>query len=182
VPGRFESIDEGQPFDVIVDYAHNPDGIRRSLEAARAIAAGRPGAHLRVVCSAPRIRGEPQRRAMGAAAAALADDLILTTERWPLTDAAPGLAEGLEEGAGDSCEVVLDRGEAIGHAGNGYEVVLDRGEAIERAVAGAHAGDVVMILGRGAGSGELVSRDGRLRPFDDRVAARRAVARCAQVA
>ena len=54
--------------------------------------------------------------------------------------------------------------------------MLDRGEAIEHAVRGARAGDVVMILGRGSGSGPLVDRDGELRPFDDRAAARRALA------
>jgi UDP-N-acetylmuramoylalanine-D-glutamate ligase len=164
VPGRFERIARGQPFDVIVDYAHNPDGIAGTLAAARALTDARSGAQLRVVCSAPRIRDARQRRAMGAAAAALADHLILTTERWPLTDAAFELPAGLER--------------AVRDAGHGWlDVVVDRAEAIEHAVRAADPGDLVMILGRGAGSGALLDRDGRLRRFDDRVAARRALAR-----
>jgi UDP-N-acetylmuramoyl-L-alanyl-D-glutamate--2,6-diaminopimelate ligase len=162
LPGRFEAIGGDQPFDVIIDYAHNPAGVRQALEAGRAIVTARGGdACLRVVCSAPRIRLEYQRRMVGRIAASLADHLILTTERWPDTDAAVGLPEGLE------AALVRPRCDC--------EVVLDRLEAIECAVRAARPGDLVMILGRGNLDGALLDRAGRCRPFDDRVAARRAL-------
>jgi UDP-N-acetylmuramoylalanine--D-glutamate ligase len=162
VSGRFEVIDSDHPFDVIVDYAHNPDGLRRSLEAGRRLLHGREeGARLRVVCSAPRIRDEHQRRMMGRIAASVADYVILTNERWPETDAAMELPTGFREAALDGrCDVALDRADAI-----------------ERALRGASVGDVVMILGRGNLSGELLDRDGRRVPFDDRDEARRALKR-----
>ncbi len=158
-------IDGDQPFDVIVDYAHNPDGLRRVLEAGRELLVGRGArARLRLVCSAPRIRNEHQRLMMGRIAASLADHVVLTNERWPETDAATELPAGFEAAARECSR---------GHC----EAVLDRSDAIEHALRAASAGDVVMIAGRGALAGELVGRDGRLRSFDDRDAARRALAR-----
>ena len=165
VPGRFQVIDGDQPFDVVVDYAHNPDGLRRTLDAARALTGARgSGSCLRVVCSAPRIRNEHQRRLMGRIAASRADHLILTTERWPETDASIELPAGFDEGA---------RERPIGLC----EVVLDRSDAIERALRAARPGDLVMILGRGSLSGALLDRSGQPRPFDDRETARRLLAR-----
>ncbi len=165
VPGRFEVIDGDQPFDVIVDYAHNPDGLGRILEAGRGLLAGRrPGARLRAVCSAPRIRDEDQRRMMGRVAASLADHVILTNERWPETDAATELPSGFQEATRDG-------------ANGRCEIVLDRSDAIEHALRSASTGDVVMILGRGDLAGELLDRDGRRRPFDDREEAREAMTR-----
>jgi UDP-N-acetylmuramoyl-L-alanyl-D-glutamate--2,6-diaminopimelate ligase len=165
VPGRFEVIDGDQPFDVIVDYAHNPDGLARILEAGRRLVEERgSAARLRVVCSAPRIRNEDQRRMMGRLAASLADHVVLTNERWPQTDAATELPTGFREAALD------------GHAGH-CDVVLDRSDAIEHALRAASVGDVVMILGRGNLAGELLDRDGCRRPFDDRQEARRALSR-----
>ncbi len=165
VPGRFEVIGGDQRFDVIVDYAHNPDGLRRTLEAGRGLLVGRAaGARLRVVYSEPPTRTVHQRRMMGRIAGSLADHVVLTTERWPGTDAAIELPTGFRE--------------TVTQAPSGRrEVVLDRGEAIEHALRAACRGDVVMILGRGNLSGELLDRDGRRSPFDDRVEARRALAR-----
>ncbi len=164
VPGRFQVIECDQPFDVIVDYAHNPDGLRRTLEAGRALIAARgSSARLRVVCSAPRIRNEHQRQMMGQIAASMADHLILTTERWPETDAAATLPAGFEAGA---------RVRPIGCC----DVVLDRSDAIEHALRAARPGDLVMILGRGSLSGVLLDRSGQPRPFDDRDTARRLLA------
>ena len=161
VPGRFQVIEGDQPFDVVVDYAHNPDGVRHALEAARGLIGARgPGACLRVVCSAPRIRNQHQRQLMGRIAASMADHLILTTERWPETDASTELPSGFEAGA---------RERPIGCC----EVVLDRSDAIARALSAARPGDLVMILGRGSLSGVLLDRSGRPRQFDDRDTARR---------
>ena len=167
VPGRFELIEGSHPFDVVVDYAHNPDGLRRVLEAGRAVVRGRGAdARLRVVCSAPRIRNEHQRQMMGRIVAALADHAILTNQRHPETDAAVELpAEfqqaGLEQPLG-CCEVVPERSEAI-----------------ERVLRAARPGDVVLILGRGNLGGLLLDRHGRPRRFDDRQATRRALDRLA---
>ena len=80
-PGRLQRVEEGQPFDAIVDYAHNPTGIEAMLRTARELAADRDGAALRVVIGALRVLTDEQRQAMGAAAARDSDDLVLTTDR-----------------------------------------------------------------------------------------------------
>jgi len=162
VPGRFQVMEGDHPFDVVIDFAHNPDGLRCILEAGRALVDASRG-RLRVVCSAPRIRNEEQRRMMGRIAASLADHLILTTERWPETDASPELPAEFQKAA-------LRR--PIGCC----EVVLDRSDAIERGLRAARPGDLVMILGRGNLSGALLDRAGQPRPFDDRETARRLLA------
>jgi UDP-N-acetylmuramoyl-L-alanyl-D-glutamate--2,6-diaminopimelate ligase len=156
-PGRLEVIDEGQPFDVLVDYAHNPDGIRASLRAGRALLDGRPAASLRVLTCALSVLVPRQRREMGKVAATEADDLVLTSD-WltpeePPDRLPPGLAEGAREAGG--CEVVPDRAEALAR-------VLRR----------AQPGDLVMILGRGHFRGAIDAR-GRRIEFDDREEARR---------
>lgn len=156
-PGRLEVIDEGQPFDVLVDYAHNPDGIRASLGAGRAWLDGRPGASLRVVACALSVLVTRQRRQMGRAAAAVADDLVLTTDRVLPEDSVEELPAGLAQGAGE-----------VGS----FEAVTDRGEALARVLGRARPGDLVMILGRGERRGALDAR-GRPIHFDDRTEARR---------
>jgi UDP-N-acetylmuramoyl-L-alanyl-D-glutamate--2,6-diaminopimelate ligase len=158
VPGRFEALGgPGQP-DVVVDYAHNPAGVRVALETAR----GAVAEHARVIAvlSALAIDTEPQRRAMGEAAAGLADTLLLTTERWSPFERGDRLPTGLEAGA----RVV---------SGVDCRVRLERGEAIAEAIRGAGPGDVVLILGRGAQDEPLFDGAGEARPFDDRVEARR---------
>jgi UDP-N-acetylmuramoyl-L-alanyl-D-glutamate--2,6-diaminopimelate ligase len=167
VPGRFEPIRESQPFDVIVDYAHNPDGIRSSLETARGVIADRPGARVHAVVSAvAQITDVPQRLAMGRAARELSDHLILTTERWSLEESSTvppeGLAEGAREGPGGQCEVVGDRRAAL-----------------ELALQSAAPGDVVMILGRGARADRIFDASDRPHQFDDRVEARALLGRIA---
>jgi UDP-N-acetylmuramoyl-L-alanyl-D-glutamate--2,6-diaminopimelate ligase len=157
-PGRFEPIHGSQPFDVIVDYAHNADGIRCALETARHVAAQRPGASVRAVAGTVSIESVEQRRSMGRLARELADDLVLTTERWHSSDPT-GPPEGFVQGA-------------RGAQGGRWEVVADRRAAIERALRSAEAGDIVMILGRGAGSGPIYDAANQPCPFDDRVVAR----------
>jgi UDP-N-acetylmuramoyl-L-alanyl-D-glutamate--2,6-diaminopimelate ligase len=162
VPGRFEPLGgPGQP-DVVVDYAHNPAGVRVALETARGAAAERPRARVIAVLSGLAIDTEPQRRAMGEAAAGLADTLLLTTERWAPFEPGDRLPTGLEAGA-------------RGVPGVDCRVRLERGEAIAEAIRGAGPGDVVLILGRGAQDEPLFDGAGEPRPFDDRVEARRAL-------
>jgi UDP-N-acetylmuramoylalanine-D-glutamate ligase len=160
-PGRLEVIDEGQPFDVLVDYAHNPEGIRASLGAARELLEGRRGASLRVVACAISVIVRRQRREMGRLAAAGADDLVLTSDRVlpddPVDELPPGLVEGAREAGG-------------------AEVVPDRAEAFIRVLGRARPGDVVLLLGRGERRA-AIDADGRPAEFDDRDEARRILRR-----
>jgi UDP-N-acetylmuramoyl-L-alanyl-D-glutamate--2,6-diaminopimelate ligase len=145
VPGRFESIEVGQPFAVIVDYAHTPDSLANVLQAARELGDGR----LTVVFGAGGDRDREKRPMMGRAAAANADRAIVTTDN-PRSEDPAAIAAQVADGA--------------------LEVVLDRREAIERALADAHAGDVVVIAGKGADT-EMEVAGGSI-PFDDRAIAR----------
>jgi UDP-N-acetylmuramoyl-L-alanyl-D-glutamate--2,6-diaminopimelate ligase len=150
VPGRFEPVDAGQPFTVLVDYAHTPDSLDNVLRAARAIT----GRRLVVVfgCGGDRDRGK--RPLMGAVARRLADRAIVTTDNPRSEDAAAIVAEitgGVE-----------------------MEVELDRRCAIELAVAAAAPGDVVVIAGKGHEQGQQFAD--RTLPFDDRTVAREALA------
>jgi UDP-N-acetylmuramoyl-L-alanyl-D-glutamate--2,6-diaminopimelate ligase len=158
-PGRLEFVDEGQPFDVIVDFAHNPDGIRESLRFGRSQLAGRRGGSLRAVACALRILTPRQRRAMGRAAARGCDQLILSVDRVAEDEPLHELPSGLVEGAREA---------------GGCEVVADRREAIATTIARARPGDVVMVLGRGARAVGL-DAEGRRIELDDREEARRAL-------
>jgi UDP-N-acetylmuramoyl-L-alanyl-D-glutamate--2,6-diaminopimelate ligase len=148
VPGRFESVDAGQPFTVIVDYAHTPDSLENVLRAAREL-----GGRLTVVFGAGGDRDREKRPLMGRIAAELADRAIVTTDN-PRSEDPGAIARDVAHGA--------------------LEVVLDRREAIESALADAREGDVVVIAGKGADT-EMELADRRI-PFDDRVVAREALA------
>jgi UDP-N-acetylmuramoyl-L-alanyl-D-glutamate--2,6-diaminopimelate ligase len=149
VPGRFEAVDAGQPFTVLVDYAHTPDSLENVLEAARAITNGR----LICVfgCGGDRDRGK--RPLMGAVARRLADRAIVTTDNSRSEDPAAIAAEI----AGDT----------------EMEIELDRRRAIGLAVSAARAGDVVVIAGKGHEQGQQFAD--RTLPFDDRSVAREAL-------
>ena len=105
VPGRFESIEAGQPFAVIVDYAHTPDSLVNVLESARGLGRGR----LIVVFGAGGDRDREKRPLMGRAAARLADRAIVTTDNPRSEDP----AEIAAEVADGRLEIVLDRRAAI---------------------------------------------------------------------
>src|SRR6185312_1966638 len=143
VPGRFETVDAGQPFTVIVDYAHTPDSLENVLRAAREL-----GGRVIVVFGAGGDRDREKRPLMGRVAAALADRAIVTTDN-PRTEDPGAIAAEVAEGR--------------------LEIVLDRRDAIETALADATAGDVVVIAGKGADT-EMELADRRV-PFDDRVVA-----------
>ncbi len=150
VPGRMETVDAGQPFAVLVDYAHTPDSVRNVLETARAVATGRLLAVLG--CGGDRDRGK--RPQMGRAAEQLADRVFVTSDNPRSEDPLAIIADIL---AG------LESPDAV-------VVEPDRRKAILAAVAEAGPGDVVLILGKGHESGqEFVDRK---IPFDDRVVAR----------
>ena len=144
VPGRFEPVDEGQPFAVLVDYAHTPDSLDNVLRAARAITRGR----LHVVFGAGGDRDRGKRPRMGEVATALADRVIVTSDNPRSEDP----------------ESILDQ--ILAGAGPAAEREVDRRAAIARAVEGAAAGDVVVIAGKGHEQGQEFE-DGRKEPFDD---------------
>jgi UDP-N-acetylmuramoyl-L-alanyl-D-glutamate--2,6-diaminopimelate ligase len=153
VPGRFESVAEGQPFEVIVDYSHKPDALESVLRTARELATGR------VICvfgcGGDRDRGK--RPLMGRIASELADVAILTSDNPRSEDPLAIIDEVLTGVTGE------------------IEVEADRAAAIERAVAEARDGDVVLIAGKGHEQGQEFAD--RTIPFDDREVAREALRR-----
>jgi UDP-N-acetylmuramoyl-L-alanyl-D-glutamate--2,6-diaminopimelate ligase len=151
VPGRFDPVDEGQPFTVIVDYAHTPGALESALEAARELTRGR----LICVFGAGGDRDRDKRPLMGSVVAALADFAIVTSDN-PRSEDPAAIATAVAGG--------LD-----------LEVELDRRRAIELALDTARDGDVVVIAGKGHEQGQEIG--GRKLPFDDREVAREALRR-----
>ena len=154
VPGRFEAIDRGQPFVVVVDYAHTPDSLDNVLRAARG--ATREG---RVVClfgcGGDRDRGK--RPLMGAVAAKLADVVVVTSDN-PRSEDPHAIIDQILEGV-------------VAHRPQGPDVVdADRAAAIRAALTAARPGDVVVIAGKGHETGQQFAD--RTIPFDDREVAR----------
>ena len=155
VPGRFEAVDEGQAFAVVVDYAHTPDGLRGALQAARELAAAAAGRVLCVFgCGGDRDRGK--RPLMGAVAAGLADRVIVTSDNPRSEDPEAILAE------------------VLAGAGPDAESEPDRRAAIELALGEAEPGDVVLVAGKGHEQGQEFAQ-GRCEPFDDVQVAREAL-------
>jgi len=164
VPGRFEVVDAGQPFSVVVDYAHTPAGLEQVLRAARLVAG--PG-RVTVVFGCGGDRDKSKRPVMGALAARLADRAILTTDNPRHEDPMAVIADvraGLADLAGPSEWAKL-------------EVEPDRRAAIASALADARPGDVVVIAGKGHETTQVVGD--RSVPFDDRLVARQELERTA---
>jgi UDP-N-acetylmuramoyl-L-alanyl-D-glutamate--2,6-diaminopimelate ligase len=155
VPGRLERVDAGQPFAVLVDYAHTPDALARVLDAARPLA-GNGG---RVVCvfGCGGDRDPGKRPFMGAAVATGADVAVLTSDN-PRSEDPQAIADAVLPGLAGARAV---------------RVELDRRAAIAGALADAGPGDVVVIAGKGHETGQTAN--GRSVPFDDRVVAREAL-------
>jgi UDP-N-acetylmuramoyl-L-alanyl-D-glutamate--2,6-diaminopimelate ligase len=147
VPGRFELVDEGQPFTVVVDYSHKPASLERVLEEARSLAQGR------VICvfGCGGDRDREKRPVMGRTAWTLADVAVVTSDNPRSEDPLAIIAEVLS-GAPE------------------LEVEPDRRTAIARAIESAHEGDVVLIAGKGSEQGQEIA--GTVQPFDDRDVAR----------
>jgi UDP-N-acetylmuramoyl-L-alanyl-D-glutamate--2,6-diaminopimelate ligase len=152
VPGRFESVEAGQPFHVIVDYAHKPDALENVLRAARELADGN-----RVICvlGAGGDRDRGKRPVMGRLASLLGDVAIVTSDNPRSEDPDAIVAEIVSGVDGE------------------VEIELDRAAAIARAVEIARPGDVVVIAGKGAEQGQEFAD--RTVPFDDREAAKDAL-------
>ena len=154
VPGRFEAVDEGQGFGVVVDYAHTPDGLDNVIRTARDFVRGRTI----VVFGAGGDRDRAKRPAMGAIVASLADVAVVTSDNPRSEEPTAIIAEILEGMAGGHAEV---------------EVEPDRRRAIARAVALARPGDFVIIAGKGHEPHQEIG--GTKHPFDDRLVAREAL-------
>ena len=152
MPGRFEPVDAGQPFTVLVDYAHTPDSLENVLRAARAITSGR----LIVVFGAGGDRDRGKRPLMGRVAAALADVAIVTSDN-PRSEDPDSIIEQILAGSGDA-----------------VESEVDRRNAIALAIESAEPGDVVVIAGKGHEQGQEFA-GGRKEPFDDVTVAREAL-------
>ena len=152
VPGRFEPVDEGQDFGLLVDYAHTPDSLENVLRAARELTGGR----LVAVFGAGGDRDRAKRPLMGEAAARLADRVIVTSDNPRSEDP----------------ERIID--EVMAGAGAEAEREVDRRRAIALAVDAAGAGDVIVVAGKGHEQGQEFE-DGRKEPFDDVTVARQAL-------
>jgi UDP-N-acetylmuramoyl-L-alanyl-D-glutamate--2,6-diaminopimelate ligase len=154
VPGRFEPVDEGQGFTVLVDYAHTPDSLENVLRAARRLTTGK----LISVFGAGGDRDRDKRPKMGRAGAELSDLTVVTSDN-PRSEDPEAIVTEVAAGAEG----------ASGAAG--LEVVVDRREAIALALGRARPGDTVVIAGKGHEQGQEFE-DGRKIPFDDREVAR----------
>jgi len=151
VPGRMERVTAGQPFQIIVDYAHTPDALENMLATVRALPHGR----LITVfgCGGDRDRGK--RPLMGEIAARMSDLVIATSDNPRSEDPLEILSE---------IEAGLRQGPAA------YKLVVNRRHAIELAIKSAQAGDAVVIAGKGHENYQIIGT--RVYPFDDRAVAR----------
>jgi UDP-N-acetylmuramoyl-L-alanyl-D-glutamate--2,6-diaminopimelate ligase len=158
VPGRFELVDAGQPFRVVVDYSHKPDGLARVLESAREVAAG--DGRVLVVFGCGGDRDRTKRPHMGAVAVELADVVVVTSDNPRHEDPEAIIAE-----------IVAGIADPAGRQDEGTLVVeADRRAAIATALDRARPGDVVVVAGKGHETTQTIGD--RALPFDDREVAR----------
>jgi UDP-N-acetylmuramoyl-L-alanyl-D-glutamate--2,6-diaminopimelate ligase len=154
VPGRLEPVEAGQPFEVLVDYAHTPDALGRALDAVRATG---PRRLICVFgCGGDRDRGK--RPLMGAVAAERADEVFLTSDNPRSEDPESILAE-IQAGVRGAAHV---------------RTIVDRTQAIGAAIAACGEGDALLIAGKGHETYQILGA--RTIPFDDRQVARDALA------
>jgi UDP-N-acetylmuramoyl-L-alanyl-D-glutamate--2,6-diaminopimelate ligase len=149
VPGRFQSVDAGQPFTVIVDYAHTDDALRNLTALARQITAA-AGARVITLFGCGGDRDRTKRPKMGQAAGEGSDFVVVTSDNPRTEDPAAILAE-IQPG--------------LASTGVSYTTELDRASAIRLALAAAKPGDVVLIAGKGHEKEQILA--GRTIPFDD---------------
>jgi UDP-N-acetylmuramoylalanine--D-glutamate ligase len=157
VPGRFEVVDVGRPFDVVVDFAYGVDAVVAALATARALVAPRGGRVLTVIAIVGRA-GPLTGREVGSVARERSDHLIVSGTSYRGEPRLATLAQ-------------LTAGARVARGGT-VEVVIDRRQAIGRALAAARPGDLVAILGRGPITREATDARGGFRCLDDRQAVR----------
>jgi UDP-N-acetylmuramoyl-L-alanyl-D-glutamate--2,6-diaminopimelate ligase len=153
VPGRFERIDAGQPFQVVVDYAHTDDAIRNLLVTAREL---NPSGRILILFGAGGDRDRTKRPLMGEAAGSLSDLVVLTTDN-PRSE--------------DPLRIINDVVVGLQKVNGNYRIELDRERAIELALAEARPGDLVLLAGKGHERYQIL-RD-RTLDFDEPEIARR---------
>lgn len=157
VPGRLEQVDCGQPFSVVVDYAHTPDSLIKAIAAVKAVV---PGKVISVFgCGGDRDRDK--RPVMGAASGNGADYTVITSDN-PRSE--------------DPVGIILEIEDGIIPTGGSYEVIVDRKAAIERAIALARPGDAVLIAGKGHEDYQIFAD--HTAHFDDREVAREVLTGC----
>ncbi len=170
VPGRMEAIDEGQPFGVIVDFAHTEESLAAVLRAVGDIGRGR----IIVLFGCGGDRDRTKRPRMGAAALA-GSDLVIVTSDNPRTEDPLTIIQEIEAGMqerGFRSRSIDDLGQTP--AGKKpYLVIPNRAEAIRTAIAAARAGDVVVLAGKGHENYQIIGNEKR--HFDDREEARKAI-------
>ncbi|MGH7301857.1 MAG: UDP-N-acetylmuramoyl-L-alanyl-D-glutamate--2,6-diaminopimelate ligase [Candidatus Rokuibacteriota bacterium] len=155
VPGRFEQVRAGQPFLVVVDYAHTPDALERVLTTARKLTRGR----LAVVFGCGGDRDRTKRPIMGELAARLSDQVWVTSDN-PRSERPEAIVDEIVAGV-----------RRAGAAPNRFTTEPDRARAIRAVLGWAAAGDTVVIAGKGHETYQIVGAD--VLPFDDREVARR---------
>lgn len=148
-PGRMQRVDAGQPFTVLVDYAHTPDALEEALKATRVLAE-RGGARSLVVFGCGGDRDRSKRPRMGEVACRLADVVVITSDN-PRSEDPSAIIDAVRAG----CE------------GGAPHVEIDRSRAIAWAIGQAKPGDVVLVAGKGHETTQVIGDD--VAPFDDRV-------------
>ena len=158
VPGRYEKIEAGQAFRVVVDYAHTDDALRNILEATRAL----PHSKVLTVFGCGGDRDRSKRPLMGAVAARLSDLVVLTSDN-PRSEDPDGIIREIELGTkGPRCQAEV-------------RVEPDRRKAISLALSLSEPGDVVLVAGKGHEPHQVIGK--RLIPFDDREVVREILTR-----
>jgi len=158
VPGRFERIQEGQDFTVVVDYAHTDDALQRLLEAAENIKQGR------IItlfgCGGDR---DPGKRSKMGQVAVRKSDLVIVTSDNPRTEDPQAILADIEKGI-----------EALPQEARcSYQTIADRAQAIQGAIEEARTGDLVLIAGKGHEDYQILGT--QKVHFDDREEARKAI-------
>jgi UDP-N-acetylmuramoyl-L-alanyl-D-glutamate--2,6-diaminopimelate ligase len=159
VPGRFERVDCGQPFTVVVDYAHTDDALRNLTVLAREfVSSAAAGARVLTVFGCGGDRDRKKRPLMGEAAGRGSDFVVLTSDN-PRSE--------------DPLAIINDAVVGLQKTGVKYNVEPDRRKAIDLAISEARAGDIVLLAGKGHEKAQVM-RDGSV-PFDDVEVAREAL-------
>ena len=157
VPGRFELVEAGQDFAIVVDYSHTPDSLQKALETARAMKPNR----ILAVFGCGGDRDKTKRPIMGRIGAELADIPIVTSDN-PRSENPETIVEEVEAGVKEGLK-----------PGQHHEVIVNRRDAIYRAVELAQTNDIIVIAGKGHETYQILN-DGTIH-FDDREEARNAV-------